>query len=200
MKKLTLSIILLLSFSNTVAAQGDATAGQAKAAVCGACHGVDGNSMVGAFPKLAGQNVNYLVKQMEDIKSGARPVVTMTGQLDAFTEQDMQNVAAYFSSQTVKLGTAKAELVALGEKLYRAGSKRKGVSACTACHSPTGSGNGPAGFPSLKGQHADYTSAQLKAFRAGERTNDSEKIMRDNAELLSDKDIEALSSYIHGLR
>lgn len=200
MRKLTLGIILLLGFSGTVAAQGDAAAGQAKAAVCGACHGADGNSMIGAFPKLAGQNVPYLVKQMKDIKSGDRPVMTMTGQLDSFSEQDMLNVAAYFSSQTVKLGKAKAELVELGEKLYRSGSKRKGVSACTACHSPTGSGNAPAGFPSLKGQHAEYTAAQLKAFRASERHNDSEKIMRDNAELLSDKDIEALASYISGLR
>ena len=200
MRKLTLGLILLLGFSGTVAAQGDAAAGQAKAAVCGACHGADGNSMVGSFPKLAGQNERYLVKQMKDIKSGARPVITMTGQLDAFSDQDMKNVAAYFSSQTIKLGTAKAELVALGEQLYRSGSKRKGVSACTACHSPTGSGNAPAGFPSLKGQHAAYTAVQLKAFRAGERTNDAEKVMRDNAELLSDKDIEALASYISGLR
>lgn len=200
MRKLTLGIILLLGFSGTVAAQGDAAAGQAKAAVCGACHGADGNSMIGAFPKLAGQNVAYLVKQMKDIKSGDRPVMTMTGQLDSFSDQDMLNVAAYFSSQAVTLGKAKAELVELGEKLYRSGSKRKGVSACTACHSPTGSGNAPAGFPSLKGQHAEYTAAQLKAFRASERHNDSEKIMRDNAELLSDKDIEALASYISGLR
>lgn len=200
MKKLTVGLLLLLGFSGTVAAQGDAAAGQAKAAVCGACHGADGNSMIGTFPKLAGQNARYLVKQMKDIKSGDRPVVTMTGQLDSFSDQDMQNVAAYFESQTVKLGTAKAELVALGEKLYRSGSKRKGVSACTACHSPTGSGNAPAGYPSLKGQHAEYTAAQLKAFRAGERSNDAEKIMRDNAELLSDKDIEALASYISGLR
>ena len=200
MRKLTLGILLLLGFSGTVAAQGDAAAGQAKAAVCGACHGADGNSMIGAFPKLAGQNVAYLVKQMKDIKSGDRPVMTMTGQLDSFSDQDMQNVAAYFSSQTIKLGKAKAELIELGEKLYRSGSKRKGVSACTACHSPTGSGNAPAGFPSLKGQHAEYTAAQLKAFRASERHNDSEKIMRDNAELLSDKDIEALASYISGLR
>ena len=200
MRKLTLGILLLLGFSGTVAAQGDAAAGQAKAAVCGACHGADGNSMVGSFPKLAGQNVAYLVKQMKDIKSGDRPVMTMTGQLDSFSVQDMQNVAAYFSSQTLKLGKAKAELVELGEKLYRSGSKRKGVSACTACHSPTGSGNAPAGFPSLKGQHAEYTAAQLKAFRASERHNDADKIMRDNAELLSDKDIEALASYISGLR
>ena len=200
MRKLTLGILLLLGFSGTVAAQGDAAAGQAKAAVCGACHGADGNSMTGSFPKLAGQNVAYLVKQMKDIKSGDRPVMTMTGQLDSFSVQDMQNVAAYFSSQTLKLGKAKAELVELGEKLYRSGSKRKGVSACTACHSPTGSGNAPAGFPSLKGQHAEYTAAQLKAFRASERHNDADKIMRDNAELLSDKDIEALASYISGLR
>ncbi|MBV1959135.1 MAG: cytochrome c4 [Pseudomonadales bacterium] len=200
MRKLTLGILLLLGFSGTVAAQADIAAGQAKAAICGACHGADGNSMIGAFPKLAGQNVPYLVKQMKNIKSGDRPVMTMAGQLDSFSVQDMENVAAYFSSQTVKLGTANPELVDLGEKLYRSGSKRKGVSACTACHSPTGSGNAPAGFPSLKGQHAEYTALQLKAFRSGERHNDAEKIMRDNAELLSDKDIDALASYISGLR
>ncbi|MBL4584713.1 MAG: cytochrome c4 [Pseudomonadales bacterium] len=200
MKKLTLGLILLLSFSAVATAQGDAAAGEAKAAVCGACHGVDGNSMISSFPKLAGQNVRYLVKQMQDIKNGDRAAPTMTGLLANSSDQDMQDIAAYFSSQTVKLGTAKAELVALGEQLYRSGSKRKGVSACSACHSPTGSGNAPAGYPSLKGQHAAYTAAQLKAFRASERHNDADKIMRDNAELLSDKDIEALASYISGLR
>ena len=200
MRKLTLGILLLLGFSGTVAAQADIAAGQAKAAVCGACHGADGNSMIGTFPKLAGQNVRYLIKQMRDIKAGDRPVLTMTGQLDSFSDQDMENVAAYFSSQTVKLGTANPELVDLGEKLYRSGSKRKGVSACTACHSPTGSGNAPAGFPSLKGQHAEYTALQLKAFRSSERHNDADKVMRDNTELLSDKDIDALASYISGLR
>ncbi|MBV1914543.1 MAG: cytochrome c4 [Pseudomonadales bacterium] len=200
MRKLTLGIVLLLGFSSTVAAEADIAAGQAKSAICGACHGADGNSMIGLFPKLAGQNVRYLVKQMEDIKSGDRAIPEMTGQLDAYTDQDMENVAAYFASQTIKLGKAKPELVALGEQLYRAGSKRKAVSACTACHSPTGSGNAPAGFPSLKGQHAEYTAGQLKAFRSEKRHNDADKVMRNNAELLSDKDIEALASYISGLR
>ena len=200
MRKLTLGIVLLLGFSGTVAAEADIAAGQAKTAICGACHGADGNSMVGLFPKLAGQNVRYLVKQMNDIKNGDRVIPEMTGQLDAYTDQDMENVAAYFASQTIKLGKAKPELVALGKQLYRAGSTRKAVSACTACHSPTGSGNAPAGFPSLKGQHAEYTALQLKAFRSEKRHNDADKVMRNNAELLSDKDIEALASYISGLR
>ncbi len=200
MKKLFLGLLVLMGVSGLAVAEGDAQAGKTKAAACAGCHGADGNSAVAAFPKLAGQNVKYLIKQMNDIKSGARPVPTMAGQLDAKTDQDIEDIAAYFSSQFVSVGAADKELVKLGEKVYRAGTKESGVSACTACHSPTGKGNAMAGFPSLSGQHADYIAAQLRAFREGERTNDGDaKMMRSVAFRLTNKEIDAVSSYISGL-
>jgi len=200
MKKLFLGLLVLMGVSGLAVAEGDAQAGKTKAAACAGCHGADGNSAVAAFPKLAGQNVKYLIKQMNDIKSGARPVPAMAGQLDAKTDQDIEDIAAYFSSQFVSVGAADKDLVKLGEKVYRAGTKESGVSACTACHSPTGKGNAMAGFPSLSGQHADYIAAQLRAFREGERTNDGDaKMMRSVAFRLTNKEIDAVSSYISGL-
>lgn len=188
------------------APEGDASAGAKKVAACAACHGKDGNSASGAFPKLAGQNVKYLVKQLADIQSGVRNVPTMAGQLDGMSEADLLNVATYYAEQTGSVGQAAADLVALGESIYRSGVAKKGVAACTACHSPTGSGNAPAGFPKLGGQHADYIEAQLRAYRTGfdqpedGRTNDGEtKIMRATAANLSDLEIKAVASYIQGL-
>jgi cytochrome c553 len=181
-------------------AEGSADAGKAKAVVCGACHGADGNSPAPTFPKLAGQHAGYLLKQMKDIKSGSRSVPTMAGQLDALTEQDLEDIAAYFASQKATPGAAKEELVALGQSVYRAGVRDKGVAACTACHSPTGAGNGPAKYPALSGQHADYIAAQLRAFRNDERTNDGDtRIMRDVAARLSDKELDAVASYASGV-
>ena len=200
MKNLVISLFVLVGLSGFAHAEGDAGAGKTKAAACSGCHGADGNSGVASFPKLAGQNVKYLLKQMDDIKSGARVVPAMTGQLDGKSEQDMEDIAAYFSSQYPTVGAAKKELVELGEKIYRAGSKDSGVSACTACHSPTGKGNAMAGFPALGGQHADNIAAQLRAFREGERTNDGDtKMMRSVAFRLTNKEIDAVASYISGL-
>ncbi len=199
MKKIVACILMTFGWMSFAHAAGDATAGQGKTAVCAACHGADGNSMIGNFPKLAGQGERYLVKQMNDIRSGARPVVEMTGMLDNLSDQDMADIGAYFASQTGSIGAAKPELVEAGEMMYRAGNAAKGIAACTACHSPTGAGMAQAGFPALGGQHADYISKQLKAFRTETRTNDDAKIMRQVAALMSDKEIEAVSSYIQGL-
>jgi cytochrome c553 len=219
MKKVLMTV--LVSMGVAVAnAGGNASAGQAKAAVCGACHGADGNSMAAAFPKLAGQGERYLVKQLQDIKCGflseeqqriskctPRSVPQMAGQLNNLSDQDMADIAAYYASQPVSGGQAKEALVAKGEAIYRGGISSKGVAACSACHSPSGKGNAPAGFPALSGQHADYIAAQLKAFRAGAdgdkagRNNDGEtRIMRDIAIKLTDSEIEAVSSYASGLR
>ncbi len=185
--------------ANTLAA-GNADAGKSKTVACGACHGADGNSLAPAFPKLAGQHPDYLLKQLKDIKSGARSVPAMTGQLDALNDQDFEDIAAYYASQKATLGTAKEELVELGERVYRAGIRDKGVAACTACHSPIGAGNAAAGFSSLSGQHAYYIAASLRAFRNEERTNDGDtRIMRDVANRLSDKEIDAVASYASGL-
>jgi cytochrome c553 len=193
--------ILTLVLSISVMAQGDSARGKAMTVVCAACHGQDGNSPAGAFPSIAGQNSRYLVKQMQDIKSGERSSPLMTGLLDSLSDQDYWDIAAYYEAQVSKQGAAKADLVELGETIYRAGVMRKSIAACTACHSPTGQGNGPAGFPSLAGQWPEYTQAQLEAFRSGDRSNDGDsKMMQLTAMDLSDKEIAAVSSYIYGLR
>ncbi|WP_070885824.1 c-type cytochrome [Pseudomonas argentinensis] len=200
MNKTIVSLLLALGLAGTAQAAGDPAAGQAKALVCGACHGVDGNSALANFPKLAGQGERYLLKQMQDIKSGARPVLEMTGMLEPLNEQDMTDVAAYFASQKISVGAADAALVERGQALFRGGKLAEGMPACSGCHSPDGSGIATAGYPHLGGQHADYIAKQLTAFREGERSNDGDAmIMRDIAAKLSNKDIEALSSYVQGL-
>lgn len=203
MKRVLVLVGLLVAMP---AFAGDAAQGKDKAAACGACHGADGNSAAPAFPKLAGQNEKYLIKQMNDIKSGARPIAEMAGQLDNMSDEDIADIAAFYASQTSTIGQANPDLVALGESIYRAGISSKGVAACTACHSPSGQGNAPAGYPALGGQYADYIAKQLKDFRIAAdqpekgRTNDGEsRVMRDTAALLSDLEIEAVSSYISGL-
>jgi len=200
MNKLLVSLLLTLGVTGLAQAAGDATAGQTKAAVCGACHGPDGNSPAPTFPKLAGQGERYLLKQMKDIKSGARPVVPMTGLLDNMSEQDLADISAYFASQKGSVGAADPKLVARGEALFRGGNLEAGMPACSGCHSPNGAGNDLAGFPQLGGQHAAYVATQLTNFREGVRTNDGDTmIMRSVAAKLSNKDIEAVSSYIQGL-
>lgn len=211
MKNIVFACGLLLGlgfplFAAGAAAAGDAAAGKAHTAVCAACHGADGNSPAPTFPKLAGQNSRYLLKQLEDIRDGVRPVPTMAGQLDGKTDQQLEDIAAYYAAQPRTGSQTDPELLALGEKVYRAGVAERGVPACTACHSPNGKGNPPAGFPSLAGQYAEYIASQLKMYRKGHedesgRTNDGDtRIMRSTAFGLSDKEIEAVASYAAGLK
>ncbi|MDH4610657.1 c-type cytochrome [Pseudomonas sp. BN102] len=200
MNKVIVSLLLTLGITGMAHAAGDAKAGQAKAAVCGACHGPDGNSAAPNFPKLAGQGERYLLKQMNDIKAGNRTVLEMTGLLNNVSDQDMADIAAYFASQKGSVGAADPKVVARGEALFRGGKLEQGMPACTGCHAPDGSGNAAAGFPHLGGQHAQYVAKQLTDFREGNRTNDGDSmIMRGIAAKLSNKDIEAVSSYIQGL-
>ena len=203
MNKLIVSLLLTLGITGVAHAAGDATAGQTKAAVCGACHGPDGNSPLPNFPKLAGQGEKYLTKQMHDIKDGKRTVLEMTGMLTNLNDQDLSDIAAYFASQAGSVGAADPKLVERGEKLFRGGDLDKGLPACTGCHSPDGSGNAAAGFPHLGGQHAQYIAKQLTDFRKEDptvgRSNDGEAMMRTIARKLSDEDIAAVSSYIQGL-
>lgn len=209
MKYIIIALGLALGFTN-VALAGDAAAGKDMTLVCFACHGADGNSLAPTFPKLAGQNEKYLLKQLNDIKSGARPVPTMAGQLDVMSADDLANIAAYYAAQKGSGGQGDADKIALGQKVYRAGVSSAGVAACAACHGPRGSGNGPAGFPALAGQHADYIADQLRKFRSGAqntleqdpnaRTNDGDGgMMRDVAARMSDNEIDAVASYIAGL-
>ena len=210
MKKLFLAGSLLLGCTSlalaAVAPKGDAAAGEEKSVTCAACHGADGNSVAPSFPKLAGQGEKYLLKQMQDIRDGARPVPTMAGQVDNMSDQDLADIAAYYASQTSTGAQTDPELLELGERIYRSGIIERNVAACTACHSPTGKGNAPAGFPALAGQHAEYTAGQLRAYRQGYedeagRTNDGDtRIMRTTAFGLSDGEIEAVSSYVAGLK
>ena len=199
------ALVMVLVSAHALAA-GDSEAGQAKAATCVACHGIDGNSAVPTFPKLAGLGHKYLLKQMQDIRDGRRPVALMAGQVDNMSDQDLADIAAFYNAQSRTGGMADPEKVALGRKVYLAGIAERQVPACSGCHSPTGNGNGPAGYPALGGQHAEYISAQLKMFRKGYedpsgRTNGGEaKIMRTTAFRMSDMEIEAVASYIAGLQ
>ena len=200
MNKVLVTLLLTLGITGMAQAAGDAKAGQAKAAMCGACHGADGNSAAPNFPKLAGQGERYLLKQMNDIKSGNRNILEMTGLLTNMSEQDMADIAAYFASQNMSVGAADPALVKAGEALFRGGKLAEGMPACTGCHSPNGAGNDAAGFPQLGGQHGQYVAKQLTDFREGNRTNDGDSMMmRSVAAKLSNKDIQAISSYIQGL-
>lgn len=204
MNKLIVSLLLTLGVTGGANAAGtivgDAAAGQAKAAVCGACHSPDGNSVAPNFPKLAGQGERYLTKQLHDIKDGKRTVLEMTGLLTNLSDQDLADIAAYFASQKGSVGAADPALVERGRALFNGGDLSKGLPACTGCHSPNGAGIATAGFPHLGGQHAQYVTKQLTDFREGERTNDGDATtMRTIASKLSNKDIQALASYIQGL-
>lgn len=209
MKKLIVGLAMLAGISGFAMAEGNAEDGEQYTATCAGCHGADGNSAAASFPKLAGQNENYLLKQLIDIKNGDRVVSQMAGLLDGFDEEQMADIAAYYASQEKTVGSADPDLVALGEQLYRGGNTETGVPSCAGCHSPTGAGNGPAAYPMLSGQHAAYIESQLykfqRGYRASEpsdeaRTNDGEsRVMRSTAFRLKDFEIEALASYISGL-
>jgi cytochrome c553 len=189
------------AFANTPApaATGDLAKGQASyTAVCAACHGPDGNSAIPANPKLAGQHAQYLVKQLQEFKSGKRANAVMSGMVAAQTPQDMLNMSLWLAAQKPQGGTAKEkDLIALGEKIYRGGIPDRQVAACAGCHSPNGAGI-PAQYPRLAGQHADYTAAQLTAFREGTRANNLP--MTQVAAKLNNREIKAVSDYIAGLR
>jgi cytochrome c553 len=180
-------------------AKPDLALGEAKfAAVCAACHGADGNSGISANPKLAQQHPEYLVKQLQEYKSGKRNNAVMKGFATLLSDEDMRNIAHWLASKSSKPGFAKdKDLVAVGERIYRGGIADRQVAACAGCHSPNGAGI-PAAYPRLSGQHADYTLAQLTGFRDGLRTNSLQ--MTQVAAKLNDREIKAVADYIAGLR
>lgn len=180
---------------------GDATAGQGKAAACGACHGMDGNSSDPQYPKLAGQHEAYIAHQLESFKSGARQNAIMLGMATPLSPQDMRDVGAYFASKQPLPGVADQALVELGEKLYCQGDTARGIPACMACHGMDGRGNPGAMYPSLTSQHAQYVEAKLKDFHNGVSwgTAAHAQIMPTVAKNLDPQDIAALASYIEGL-
>ncbi|MEY4121836.1 MAG: hypothetical protein RLZZ457_674 [Pseudomonadota bacterium] len=181
------------------AAKPDVAKGEASfAAVCAACHGADGNSSLPANPKLAQQHPDYIVKQLSEFKSGKRANGIMSGMAAALSDDDMKNIAAYVGSKQAKTGFAKdKDLVVLGERIFRGGIADRQIPACAGCHSPNGAGI-PSQYPRLSGQHADYTAAQLTAFRDGVRKNSVQ--MTQVSAKLNDREIKAVSDYIAGLR
>ena len=204
--------ILLLAVSATSLASGDAEAGQAKSATCMACHGLAGNSTIPNYPKLAGQGEGYILKQLQEFKSGVRDNAIMAGVVSLLSEQDMMDIAAYYSIQTISENSAKAdeETIELARKIYLGGKKDTQTTACVACHGPKGLGIPSAKFPALSAQHAEYIASQLKAFRQYSineqtgsddlaRDNDYEGMMRNVAKGLTTNEIEALAEYIAGL-
>ena len=204
MKKLCLTLCLI--FTLPAFAQGDAEAGKAKSATCAACHGADGNSALDMYPSIAGQHAGYLMKQLKEFRLGSQtggeegrydPV--MSGMAAPLSDQDIQDLAAYYSEQKPASMTAPEDVIEQASQLYIGGNMDKGVTACAACHGPRGDGMGLANFPDISGQHAAYIKKQLQDFRAGKRTNDMNGMMRDVAMRLSDADIELLSKYIQGL-
>lgn len=201
MKKALIAVSLFsLVVAMPVMAAGDAAAGKAKAAACAGCHGADGNSPAPNFPKLAGQHASYIIKQLQEFKNGKRKDPTMSAMAAPLTDDDIANLAAFFSSQKVKPGKTAEDKLEAGQTLYRAGDATSGVAACAACHSPTGSGNPQAKFPALHGQHAAYVAAQLKKFRSGERANDPGSMMRGVAAKMTDAEIDAVAEYVQGLQ
>ena len=211
MKKtiIILATVLFASLSSSIIAAGDSEAGQTKSATCMGCHGLAGNSTIATFPKLAGQGEVYLLKQLQNFKSGERNNAMMAGVASLLSEQDMMDIAAYYSIQTISENSAKgdAETIELGRKIYVGGKMETQTTACIACHGPKGLGIPTAGFPALSAQHANYTTAQLKAFRQysiNEQTG-SDDVSRANemmvnvAKGLTTVEIEALAQYIAGL-
>ncbi len=185
-------------------AAGDPEAGATQALVCAACHGQDGASGVDpSYPNLAGQNEKYLYDQLVMIQNDDRKILLMAGQLIGKSDQDLQDLAAYYASLPAKTGQAEGddESVELAERIYRGGIAKKGVAACSACHAPNGEGNASAGFPAIGGQTVAYTIAQLTAYREGRRQTDESYggMMRGVAGGLTDGEIAALADYLQGL-
>jgi len=201
MKKLIAGVVLGVGLTAMAHGAGDPEAGEANAQVCAGCHGAGGaKPIAGNYPKLSGLGEKYLYQQLVLIKDQERMIASMTGLLDNSSDQDLQDLAAYFDSQSMPVGQADPDLVEQGQALYRGGNMASGVPSCAGCHSPNGSGIEAAGYPRLSGQNADYIAAQLSAYRDGERdSGQNSSIMMDVALKLTDQEIEAVASYVSGL-
>lgn len=205
--------VAALADDSAPARPGDAAAGAGKAAVCAACHGMDGNSADPQYPKLAGQHERYTARHLALYKSGERNNAIMLGFAAMLSPQDMRDIGAYFATQAVRPGLADESVISsgpnegrkfyqVGEKLYLGGDLERGIPACAACHGPAGHGNPGPAYPSLSGQHAVYTAAQLNLFRDGTvhgRGDNANAVMSGVARYLTDEEIQALATYIEGL-
>jgi cytochrome c553 len=203
LQRFALSIVFGgLALSSQALGEGSADEGQTKAAPCVACHGVNGNSANPAWPSLAGQSGPYIIKQLKAFKVGERQDPLMTPMAQPLLDDDMEDLAAYYSKQVPTGLEAEPSKVAEGQRLYRGGDPVGAIAACTACHGPNGRGMAAAGYPSIQGQHATYVVAQLKAYRSGARKTDQpqNQMMRNVANRLTDAQIDAVASYVQGLR
>jgi len=206
MKNLILGLALTVAaFNHANAAEGNAESGKAKSAMCAACHGPDGNSLVPIYPNLAGQSAEYIAKQLADFKDAmmsggksGRVDPVMGGMTMALSEQDMLDIGAYYNAQTAKEGSGPSS--DLGQSLYLSGDAERGITACLACHGVNGKGMPSAAFPAISGQNAAYLTAQLEKFRSGHRNNDTNAMMQNIAIKLEDADIAALASYMSALK
>ncbi len=201
MRKFFYTVIFIFSFTCNLFAKGDAEHGKSISSTCVACHSADGNSIIPSYPKIAGQYENYLLKELLLYKGRATDRASanaqiMYTQVADFSVTDLEDLAAYYSSQKMSNGTTEQKYLTQGEKLYRGGDLEKNITACSACHSPTGKGNRLAYFPVLSGQHPDYIIEQLKAYRSGERKH---YVMQAIAKRMSDAEIEAVSHFASGL-
>jgi cytochrome c553 len=192
--------VLLIGLPLAAPAAGSIEAGKTKSVTCAACHGADGNSVNPEWPSLAGQHAGYIIASLNAYRDGTRDNVLMLGQVQALTEQDQADLAAYYASQQPVPRVADPALASRGERLYRAGNLESGVAACIACHGPNGRGNSPAGYPDLAGQHAQYTADQLRQYRSEKRSSDPNQMMRNITARMTDDEILAVASYLQGLR
>jgi cytochrome c553 len=206
MKKVSAAPLFALSFvlaslcASAAHAAGDAAKGESKATACIACHGANGNSANPEWPVLAGQHAQYIHKQLQAFKSGARKNPLMTPMAMSLSEDDMADLGAYFSTQKPAGKETDAGKLQAGQRVYRSGDPKTGQPACASCHGPTGAGNPPAAYPALRGQYATYVAAQLRAYRAGQRQTDPNQVMRNVAGTMSDEQIDAVASYVQGIR
>jgi len=193
---------LLLMSVNVMA--GDAEKGKTLSGTCAACHGMDGNSVNPVWPSLAGQHEAYLDRQIKLFRSGQRENALMAPMVAALSDQDVADLSAYFSSQKLKMKAANADLVELGKKIYQGGDKERNIPACMSCHGPTGQGNPMSGYPKVANQHAAYSAIQLRAYKAGRKLANQDdvngQIMADVARYLTEAEIDAVASYLQGLK
>ena len=196
---ISFTLILLLIAPVSLLMAGDVEAGKSKSIVCSACHGQDGNSINPLWPSLAGQHKQYTIHTLKAYKNGTRVDPVMQAQVMALTEQDFEDIAAYYHAQNMEKKDYDYALAKKGESLYRGGNASTGVAACIACHGPTGRGNPGAGYPSLAGQHAEYTEDALKDYTNTDRKAGLNDMMQSLATRLTAEEIEAVSEYIQAL-
>ena len=203
MNKISLYIATLFFtiFAANISA-GDITKGKEKSITCVACHGQDGISVSPIWPKLAGQHQSYLASQLHEFKKGPegkRNNAIMYGISLALSNEDIDDLSAYYASLDKSIGTTADDSFKLGQNIYRGGNMEYKIQACIACHGPNGDGNGPAAMPVLSGQHAEYIYSQLKNFQSSMRSNDPNKMMRNIVHRMTDEEMKSVAQYIQGL-